>query len=243
MRSIFNGNKVIDNAVAKALGYNIEENRIGFTRDMYLSTFFYLSKRFGNPTCFDTHKEAGAWSFKVKNYIIQIRLNSHWVDFIVFGDKGCRIMPAPFIVKYIRERNKKRHLIIDEFSEWDEAESKRANDLYKIFHAENLIPPNLSQEEFDKQYGMQWYERVLKHNDDIININTEEFSEKYGLVYQNSYTKHALRTLIQFINNMFTPIFVRDCAYNIKGFVSESEYDFFIRYENNIKIEFISENL
>ena len=78
----------------------------------------------------------------------------------------------------------------------------------------------------------------IEHTDITVSEFLYEFIEKYGDVYQNAYTRHALRTLEQFLKNMLTAIWVRDCPFNIKGRMSDEEVRFYDRYTNNIKIEF-----
>lgn len=240
MFNIFQGNDLLKKTVAKALGYDVDQKHTWFTQDMFFQTFFYLSKRFGNPSLFDDYKEAGAWAFKVKNYFIEIRMNSSWVEFMIYGKKGNHSVRSPFVVKYRRERQKKRELLLNETGNWNETEQKIGEVLFEKFIEENNIDKTMTQEQFDKDYGMKWYERICEYNKSIININHKSITELYGDSYQNSYTRHAIRTLNQFLNNMLTPIWIMDVPYNIKGKISDKEAYDYKRFENNIKIEFRS---
>jgi hypothetical protein len=103
MFNIFQGNDLINRTIAKALSYEENQEYSWFTSDMYFQTFFYLSKRFGNPSSFDDCKEAGAWAFKVKGYVIEIRMNASWVEFMMYGRIGNTRVNSPYTVKYMRE--------------------------------------------------------------------------------------------------------------------------------------------
>jgi hypothetical protein len=241
MFNIFQDNDLIRNAIAKALGYDVKQEYNWFTKDIYFQTFFYLSKRFGTPSMFDNCKEAGAWSFKVKEFIIEVRMNSSWVEFMMYGKISNRTINSPYVVKLNRERNKKSELIINEYGEWSEYDKRIADSLFEIFLAENNInKSSLTQKQFDRDFGMKWYNRICKYNSSVVNVDYEIITKLYGETYQNSYTRHAIRTLNQFLNNMLTPIWIRDVPYNIKGLISDENVDNCKRFENNIKIEFIS---
>lgn len=236
MFNIFQGNNIILSNVAKSLGYDADQTQSWFTRDIYFQAFFYLSKRFGPPTCFDSYKEAGAWSFKVKQYIIEIRLNSSWVEFMVYGKISNMFVHNPYVVKLNRERLKKRDLIIG-YGKWNEAEKTIAKSLFKTFMIENNIDESLTQEQFNEKYTHKWYDRIGQYNESVLNINYDDIVGLYGYNYHNSYTRHAIKTLNQFLNNMLTPIWVRDVAYNIKGKLSDEEALFYRKYSDNIAIE------
>lgn len=240
MFNIFQGNDLLRMTVAKALGYCINQKYTCFTEDIYFQTFFYLSKRFGNPSLFDDYKEAGAWAFKVKNYVIEIRMNGSWVEFMMYGKNSNHSVHSPFVVKYRRERQKKKELLLNETGNWNETEQKIGEVLFEKFINENNVDKTMTQEQFEKDYGMKWYEMVCEHNESIIDVNHKVITELYGEIYQNTYTRHALKTLNQFLNNMLTPIYIRDVPYNIKGNISDKEAFSYKRFENNIKIEFLS---
>lgn len=241
MFNIFQGNELIRKTIAKALGYDVNQEHTWFTQDIYFQTFFYLSKRFGNPSLFDDYKEAGAWAFKVKNYIIEIRMNSSWVEFMVYGKISNMMVNSPYVVKHNREALRKRDLMISVHGDWNENEKKIVDVLFETFLTENNIDKSLPQKQFDKKYGIKWYEEICKYNKKIINVNYDEVVKLYGDSYQNSYTRHALKTLNQFLNNMLTPIWIRDVPYNIKGQLSDKNVSDYKRYINNIKIEFQTE--
>ena len=240
MRNIFQGNKTITSAVAKELGYDPIQEHSWFTQDIYFQTFFYLSKRFGPPNDFDDSKEAGAWSFRCKDYIIQIRLNSSWVEFMIYGN---RIVPrSPYEVKYKREWSRKRDKLIPIYCKWSDKEKLLADELFKKFVADKNITEGTTQKEFDNNYGFEWLEEIKKYNDSIIGINLELFYEKYGDEYTNSFTRHAIETLRKFIRNMLSPIWVRDVPYNIKGRLFDADAMRLGRFSENVKIEFFYYN-
>ena len=239
MFNIFQGNDIIKNAIAKSLGYDTPQERAWFTNDMYFQAYFYLSRRFGNPKLFDEYKEAGAWSFNVKEYVIEIRMNSSWVEFMVYGRFSNRSVNSPYIVKYNRERLKNNHLVISEYGDWDKNETQLANTLFQSFLSENNIKKDsLTQEQFNENYGTKWVERICDYNRSIINIKHDDIFKLYGNAYQNSYTRHAIKTLNQFLKNMLTPIWIRDVPYNIKGNLSDDQAHDYERYCNNIPIEY-----
>jgi len=242
MFNIFQGNNLIKRTIAKALGYDENQEYSRFTSDMYFQTFFYLSKRFGNPSFFDDYKEAGAWAFNVKAYVIEIRMNSSWVEFMMYGKIGNTRVSSPYTVKYMRERLKKRDLVINEFGNWNEKEEKIAKALFDSFLTDNKVEESITQEQFDEQFGKKWFEKIRKYNNSIINVDYDSILKLYGNDYQNSYTRNAIRTLNKFLNNLLTPIWIRDVAYNIKGRLSDKDAMFYERYRNNIKIEFRSTN-
>lgn len=245
MRNIFQGNSLLLKTVARVLGYTNEEDiKYGwFTRDIYFSTFFYLTKRFGNPVIYDDYKDGGVWNFKVKQYVIQVYMNSSWVSFIMFGRIGNECVDSPYYVKYRRAWLANRDNLISVYSE--KQTDKEVNIMINLFNdfqkEQGFDGGAITQEEFDKTYANKWFDYILKYNDRIINIDHGDITAKYGNEYQNAYTRHALKTLEQFLKNMLAPIWVRDVPYNIKGCISDHEAGNYSRYENNILITF--ENL
>lgn len=243
MLNIFQGNQLIVDRVASTLGYKKVDKSFFFTEKMYMQAFFYLSKRFGQPTQFDESKEAGAWHFKVDKFQISIHITSSHVEFIMYGKYGHNDTHSPWLVKYSRERRKKQHLLIDE-GRWFNGtlngnELQTLERLFGDFIAKNNIPENTTQKEFDKKYFKDWHSSVLKYNHSIIGVDRDVIESKYGKVYQNFYTRRALRVLDKFLKNMLTPIWIRDCAFNIKGELHGCSYERYERYKNNIKIELI----
>lgn len=243
--NVFNGSKAINKIVAEALNYQITDEQIDygwFTKDIFLSTFFYLSKRFGQPQYFDDGKEAGAWHFIVKQYEISVHLNSSWVTFIVYGDKnrfGKIFLTSPCRMRERREWKKKADQLIDPYSdEYTEKELVILNGLWQPFLEENGLN-GISQEEIFKNYDnqMKWDKVIRQYNNKITGVNWKDFRAKYGEEYENADTRHAKRVLIQFLKNMLTPIYIRDIPYNLKGKISDKQAFDFYRYENNIKIE------
>lgn len=245
MYNIFQGSHKLQNVVARSLGYEENQECIwGLTKDIYFETFFYLSKRFGQPKITDEYKDkdGGTWDFKVKNYTIRICLNSSYVSFIVFGEYRLnnRLTHSSFWIKTWREKRRKKHLLIinlDDVSKRSTYESEQIQNLLNEFQVENNIPDSITPDEFNEKYGKAfWIDKIFFFNEKIIDVDFNDY-EKYG-EYYNSKTNHALKTLEQFIKNMLTPIWVRDCAFNIKGRVSDSEALLLNRFSNNINIEF-----
>jgi hypothetical protein len=163
---------------------------------------------------------------------------------MMYGRIGNTRVNSPYTVKYMREWSKKRDLIIDELGNWNEKEEKIAKKLFESFLTDNKVESE-TQEQFDEQFGNKWFECIYEHNNSIIDVSYEDVTRLYGDSYQNSYTRHALKTLNQFINNLLTPIWIRDVAYNIKGQISDNDARFYEKYRNNIKIhfKFINQNL
>jgi hypothetical protein len=241
--NIFQGSKLIQDTIAESLGYESNQKHSWFTKDMYFESFFYLSKRFGPPKIFDDYKDGGNWCFNIKQYQITISLNSSWVTFMVFGDYKLsnQFTHHPYWVKLRREQLKKSDLLIthlDNPSKRSKYETEQIQKLLDGFQEKNNIPDDITNEDFIEKYGCDfWIDEINGFNNKILNVNFEEY-EKYG-EYSNSGTRHALRTLRQFIQNMLTPIWVRDCPFNIKGRMSDQEAYFFERYKNNVKIKLI----
>lgn len=244
--NIFQGNKQLQNVVAKSLGFEESPEHSWFTRDMFFETYFYLSKRFGQPKILDDYKDGGTWDFTVKNYKIRITLNSSWVSFIVFGEYRLRneLINSPYIVKRIRQERVNRHLLIPIMDEYSEDEKILVDPIFDKFCKIEGVDESWTQEKFDKEgKGMLWFDYCMDYNNKVLGVNYNEFNKKHGSEYSNSKTRHALKTLNQFINNMLTPINVRDCHFNIKGRITDDEAYFFERYTDNIKIEFNDGNI
>lgn len=239
--NIFQGNKQLQRTVSKTLGFDINEEYLWQqTSEIYFEAYFYLCNRFGMPKVIDPeYKKIMIWRFTVKNYTITIELNSSCVSFIVFGNyriSNTKIH-SPYWVKYAREYRRKQHLLIeniDNISKRSDYESKKIQELFDEFQQEKNIPDTITPEEFNEKYGQEfWWDRIDKFNKNIIGIDYKD----YDFEYENSKTRHALKTLEQFIKNMLTPICVRDCSFNIKGRLSDKEAHFFNRYDNNVKIK------
>ncbi|MDO6737108.1 hypothetical protein [Wenyingzhuangia sp. 2_MG-2023] len=241
--NIFQQSDILQNTVAKALGIEPNDKYPWLiTSNMYFETYFYLSRRFGPPKILDDLKDGGTWDFAVKNYTIRICLNSSWVSFIVFGEYRLQnnFIHSGFWVKKQREERKKNHLLIKELenpSERTDYENEQIQILLNEFQKEQNIPDDITPEEFNDTYGVQfWYDKINDFNNKIIDVKLEDY-EEHG-EYSNSKTRHALKTLDQFIKNMLTPIYIRDRAFNIKGVLTDKESCDLVRYENNIKIEY-----
>jgi hypothetical protein len=245
--NIFSGRNGISDVIAEALLYDKNQKYDWFTKDMYFQTFFYLSKRFGQHKIMDDLKDGGTWNFKVKEYTIQISLNSSWVTFIIFGEGSKKNKLSrnnfiiyshrcPYWVKLWREQRKKSSLLLNlHVEKKTERELKIIKKLQDSFFKENGIDDSWTDERFQKEKSNSWYRYLEKYNNDILGVDMDFYNKNYGQDYKNAKTKHALKTLRQFLNNMMTPISVRDASYNIKGRCG-NEFD---KYVDNIKIEFI----
>ncbi|TFD96701.1 hypothetical protein E2605_07730 [Dysgonomonas capnocytophagoides] len=245
--NIFQGNKLLNKTVCRALGYEETEENVTygwFTENIYTNAFFYLTKRFGNCDIYDGYKDGGIWNFYVKDYTIRIYLNSSWVSFIVFGKIGNMDVNSPYLTKYRREWRRKENQLINTFKQdgegWTRKERPIIEKLYNSFLEEKGVDEkSITQQEWNDKYSYDWYECIEEYNRQVIGIDHTEILNKYGDSYQSAYTRHALRTLDQFIKNMLVPTWIRDVPYNIKGVITDKEARSNSRYENNIKIEFI----
>lgn len=253
--NIFQGRNGITDVIYEVLGYEKNENMsCSITRDIYFESYFYLCNRFGTPRIFDDYKKINIWNFKVKNYVISIELNSSWVTFIIYGKISKNkfmsknnfqnyFVRSPYWVRYWRESIKNKSKLIDLMAEKkSKKDLKIIENLWNKFFDENgLESDEWTDERFEKEKKREWFKYLENYNTQI--INPDSFSHLHEIKnYSNSKTKHALKTLRQFLNNMLTPISVRDCGFNIKGRISDSDYKNCEKFENNIKIEFIKSN-
>jgi hypothetical protein len=244
--NIFQGRNGISNVVYDVLGYEKTESLSPtVTSDIYFQSYFYLCNRFGSPIIVDDYKKIMIWRFNVKQYTINIELNSSWVTFMIFGNGSSKktlsknnfinySSRSPYCVRHWREQVKNKNKTINIFSEKkSEREIKIINKLWAdFFELNGLSDDSWTNERFKKEKADEWIKELDNYNKKI--INTDSFKNLSMENYSNSKTKHALKTLRQFINNMLTPIWVRDCSFNIKGRCG-NEFD---KYINNIKIDF-----
>jgi hypothetical protein len=246
--NIFQGNTAISEVIYEVLGY--EKNKYmssSVTKDIYFQSYFYLCNRFGEPEVFDDYKKIMVWRFKVKQYMIEINLNSSWVNFIIYGAGSNKkvlsknnfrdySMKSSFFVRYWREEQKNKNKFLNFYSEKKTIrEVKIINKLWNNFSKLNSFDSDeWTSERIAEEKQSEWNEYLENYNKSI--INTDVFKELSKESYYNSNTKHALKTLRQFLNNMLTSISIRDCSFNIKGRCGcENE-----KYTNNIKIEYIT---
>lgn len=253
--NIFQGNQLITEQTAKSLGYEINENTKyrWFTEDIFLQTYFYLNQRFGPPTMTGA-SIAGIWVFEVKQYSIWIELNSSWVSFMVFGNGEKKNFSSkknfinysartPHLVHLWRQQAKNADKLIPmsekETADATPSQKQVQDEQFTKFCAEhNLVESELTNEIF-VPYRMKWFDWCMKYNSSFAKMNWQEFGDKYGEHYQNSCTRHALRTLDQFIKNLLTPIWIRDVPFNIKGKIGDGDaVEFEVNYKNNIEIVF-----
>jgi len=222
---------------------------IGNEKDIYFQAYFYLSNRFGHPKIFDDYKKSMIWSFNVKNYIIQIKLDTSSVIFMIFGkvNKNSILSKnnfenyssrSPYWVKYGRELNRNKGKYFDIFAK---KRTKQQKTLLEKIYADFLAIHNPNNEGWIQDYSKETIVNLFTlfiedYNEKVIGLENFKHYDKNG--YSNSKTRHALRTLRQFLNNMLTPISVRDVSFNIKGKMKHSEVHFYNRYVDNIKIEY-----
>ncbi len=225
MNNIFQGNSLIRKCIADSLGYNYDKTKDEFkcgwfTKDIYLSAFFYLVNRFGIPEKYeDDYKTAGMWSFFVKDFIIQITFLSTYLQISIFGKKWHFFGGlTEYDVRRNRLLRKNSHKLLH-FVEISRDTEVSWNEKY------------VDTEEVEKglRESDNAWEYLCRYNDKASGVDKLEINNK---PYQNSYTKRALKTLTQFLNNMLTPIYVRDVAYNIKGRCGDE----FAKYRDNIEI-------
>ena len=244
--NIFQGSKSVKKVIYETLGYEIEENMTSMiTSDIYFEAYFYLCNRFGTPYIVDDYKKVMIWAFEVKQYTIEIQLNSGWVTFIIYGNGSDKNILSknnfseyssrkPYWVRYWRECEKKKSELINIYSNKKSKNEKLViNKLFEEFSLLHNIDDTWTNKRFQKEKMSEWIKYLQEYNNKI--LNTDSFKHLLEKdIYSNSKTKHALKTLRQFLNNMLTPIYIRDVPYNIKG----GCIDNFDRYVNNIKIEF-----
>lgn len=227
MKNIFQGNKLIRKCIADSLIYTFDKSKeefkfSWFTKDIYFPAFFYLTNRFGNPVNYDDYKTAGTWNFKVKDFTIQITFLSTDLEIIIFGEKwhnhgGLTVYQIKRQRLEIKNSHKLLHLDFENNKiMWDE-------NYVDSLEVKNKLEAN------DENF-LEW---VFKYNDEASGVNKLNIDNK---PYENAYTRRALKTLSQFLHNMLTPIWVRDCAYNIKGSCGTE----FEKYNGNIDITFIN---
>lgn len=195
--------------IRKSLGYDEGCKIPNCTEDIYFTTFYYLTNRFGYCKEFDSSKEVGRWLFKVDKYEIMIYLNSGWVEFFMYGGKDIDCL------KYYK---------------------KLEENLFILFQKENNL--NIPYNDLDKDLKMKYYD-FYSDNIQKISINSEDFEQIIGEYYQTSEIGHALTILSSFLYNMLTPIFIRDCAFNIKGVIDDDDLENYEDYKNNIDIEYV----
>ncbi len=233
--NIFHGNELINNSIIR--GLMLKQTARAESEKFYFQSFFYLSKRFGSPKIFDDYKDAGVWTFLVKNYKIQILLDSTFVKFIIYGNSKFKtyIMFSPYSVARYRKYDSVKNKMFDASENPNKKQKETNSEIWNKFLTENGINDTWTQEAFDKWFkanSMRWFEFIQNFNSKIIGINQDEYFKKYGRLYKNAKTKHALKTLEQFLKNMLTPIYVRDVGFNILG-RCDSEFD---KFTDNIKI-------
>lgn len=241
MKNIFQGSRQFQKCIAESLNFDYKEDDAkyylgGFTKEFYFQAYFYLSNRFGSPINNENeYKEAGYWHFRVKNFIIQITFLSTKIEIVMFGESKYQRIGAmsPGGVKYIREITRHSNEIIDVGSSCSGEVSDNQKMLIEKTIKEYMSLNNISEDEAFEHHQEELFGCLLEYNNKIINIDIPNLNKTFGETYSNAYTKYALRTLSQFMKNLLTPIWIRDCRYNLLGRCG-NEFD---KYENNIKIE------
>lgn len=241
MYNIFQGNDLINNTIIEGLKLEKTDRVRRDSQEYYFQAFFYLTKRFGMPKIYDDYKDGVVWTFSVKEYKIQILLDSVFVNFMIFGNSKfknysflspARIAQQRAARKFSRDdfftyKKDENHVLTDK-------EKSTNNKIWELFCEEYNIDETWTYERFkEEKMNIKWFEYIHKYEEKMIGVNTDKYIEKYGHDYKNRNVKHALKTLKQFLNNMLSPIWVRDCDFNILG-RGGSEYE---KYANNIKIE------
>lgn len=258
--NLFQGNDSLMKVVCNVLGFKYEYDNNGYlvskegkslitfvTEDIYFQTYFYLCNRFGAPKILDhEYKKTMIWDFLVKeNYKIRIELNGTWVSFIIFAKNRSKGISkrntylysrTPYNVRYNRNEVKYKNKLVNILSPLNESKASKniKNKIWDKFLKEHGIDDTWTPERFNKEKSIEWFKYVQEYNNSFCTEGCEQLKDRKE--YSSSYSRHALRTMRQFLNNMLTPIYVRDVQFNIKGW---SKGDF-SRFENNIKIEFIN---
>ncbi len=201
---------------------------------IYLSAFFYLTKRFGVPEIYDSYKDAGNWNFKVKNYHIRIRLDSSGIVVLIYGKGKVTerfIFDSPYRIMQLRKMRKYQDVTLDQdrffvkSKHYDPKHQEKIIDCLNKFIEEHNIDDAYCQQHFGKPNDNEClYEINEMYEDQLFSIGeVEEIEQKYGRNYSNSRTRHAVKVLERFLRNMLEPIWIRDVAYNIKGRVPYKE--------------------
>lgn len=249
--NIFQGNEQIKKVIADCFEFEgIEFNQFyNAGSDMFFESYFYLTQRFGEGKKEDNYKDSACWLYKVKNYKISVFLSSTRIEVIMFGKGNKKLLcknnfsnypnRTPYMMKFWRARRKYKKSILDCFVEnQSKSKTKKINVLFDKWLKEQNVDVSMSQKEFDEKHLWDWVKYVDIYNKEKVCKlpSQKDWEAQHGKVYSNAKTRHALRTLEQFLHNMMTPIYVRDCAFNIKGRVKTNEYD---KYINNIKFELL----
>lgn len=201
---------------------------------IYLSAFFYLTKRFGPPEIYDSYKDAGNWNFNVKNYYIRIRLDSCGIVVLIYG-KGKVTerfrLKTPYMIMYQRRRRKFKDILLDQnrffvkSKHYDPKHQEKIIDCLNKFIEKHNIDEAYCQQHFGKPNDNEClYEINEMYEKELFKIDSiEEIEQKYGYNYSNSRTRHAVNVLEKFLRSMLQPIWIRDVAYNIKGRLPDRE--------------------
>lgn len=220
--------------VCKAWNIPIYEDGIEYyigMEKLYLSAWFYLTKRFGLPIkgTYDNYKEAGVWWFKVKQYKIRLGLDSSSLEIMMFGEskkfRMASLKPA-WIAKnrgFHKYNYINIHKLIIDLPSFNEEYAQKSYARLNKYCEDNNIDDNYCQEHFKKNFQDSFFAIVNEYNDTLFKIDFEYYEEKYKTDYSNSNIRHALRILYRFLIAMLEPISVRDCYYNIKGRVTDTE--------------------
>lgn len=240
-RNIFHGNDDLMRLANKTLNLGDGVSRRA-SEKIYHQAYFYLSERFGPHFEHDEYKIAGVWQFKVKDYVIEVVICSIWVTFIVYGDPRSAVgVTSPYHVKYNRQLRERDHLIAKFYKdERTEQENHIISEQLTAFIAHNDIDPNIPQEEFNEKHLSAFVDWLIEYNEGLVDLDYHETTSRYGDTHSNSRSRHALRTLEQFLKNMLVPYYIRDVPYNITGRISYEDANMYNnRYDGNVKIEYI----
>lgn len=227
--NIFQGNEILSEAIINTLfpekNVNNEQERYPFcTKDIYFTSFFYLTKKYGEGQVVDEYKDAAEWEFTRKEFEIIILIDSSFVNFMIFGDAkhySNHSHMTPYRKKWYRENARKKDLLLpDYFEEGDLLTKKQSqifDELWSDFVHENSIEGMDRETYLSGELPQKWYEKISAFNDSVLGINIDSYAEKYGYTYKNRHTKRALKVMRQFLNELMEPISVRDVSFNLKG--------------------------
>lgn len=237
--NIFQGNRVISEVIEQTLFPEIkipdepefdDPDRYPFcTEKIYFPAFFYMTQKYGIGKKPDPYKIAAEWDFERKEFIIRISMNSCFVEFLMFGPakpyRGYSSM-TPYRVKWNRERNRKKHLLIPEMMDdvdvLTKEQTRNQLTLWKKFCTENAVYEGMTQKEFtERKLDDKWMAVISEYNKAVIGVSYAEYDARYGREYRNRHTRRALRVFRSFLKELMQPISVRDVEFNILGRIEQ----------------------
>lgn len=224
---------MIQDAVVKGLKIESGKTALYASEDFYFQAFFYLTKRFGEGKVFDSHKDAANWIFNVAEFKIQIRIDSTFVNFMIFGGPRYKNygLLRPFYVAQLRRAARHEKELFYTGKNPTPEQGAVNQKVWDAYCEANGIDDSWNIEMFEREKASDWYDYIGRYNDGVMGVKYSDYA-KYG-ERNNRHTKRALRVLKKFLNNMLTPIYVRDVGFNILG-ECDGRYK---KYYGNIDIE------